>query len=71
MTNQEKLKQLISTASITQREAAELIAAQTSVPCSERAVRSWLADSEKSSARSCPEWAILALEKKLKTLKKI
>lgn len=71
MSNQEALRSLIDRASITQGMAAEYIAKETKVPCSERSVRSWLADSTRVSARPCPDWALKALEKKLRRLKKI
>ena len=69
--NRIKLLKLIKSAAITQREVAVLIAAQTGVPCSERSVRAWLADTAKSSARNCPDWAIIALETKIQNLKKM
>ncbi|WP_321935553.1 hypothetical protein [Paraburkholderia sp. J8-2] len=71
MTNQERYKALLEQAEITQVESAALIAAQTQRPCSARTVRAWLTDADKPSARACPDWAIEALEKRLKKLKKI
>jgi len=69
MTNQAKFKALLDKSEITQERAAQLIAEQTMRPCSVRSVRSWLADPELPSARGCPEWAVLALETRLKLLK--
>lgn len=71
MTNQERFRKLCADGKATQEEAARLIAEQTMRPCSVRTIRAWLADSEKSSARPCPDWAILALETKLKASKRI
>lgn len=68
MTNQKKFRNLCAAAGITQEKAAELIAVQTMRPCSLRTVRAWLADPKLPSARPCPDWAILALETKLKVL---
>jgi hypothetical protein len=65
MDNKDALVFLIFKARITQEEAARLIAQETKRPCSVRAVRSWLADPEKPSARPCPEWAVRALEERL------
>lgn len=71
MTNQEKLRKLCADGKATQEEAARLIAAQTMRPCAVRTVRAWLADAEKSSSRPCPDWAVIALEKKLRSLKRL
>jgi hypothetical protein len=71
MTNQDKLRDLCSRAAITQEDAANLIAEHTKRPCSVRSVRAWLADPSKTSARPCPDWAVLALESKLKRHKRI
>ncbi|AVX93019.1 hypothetical protein PkP19E3_33145 (plasmid) [Pseudomonas koreensis] len=71
MSNQETLRSLISRASITQGEAAALIAEETKRPCSIRSIRSWLAASVLKSARPCPEWALDALETILRRQNKI
>ena len=71
MSNQKKFRDLLKKSGITQGKAAQFIAEQTMRPCSVRAVRTWLADSELPSARGCPDWAVLALETKLKVLKMI
>jgi len=68
MTNQKKFRDLCQKAEITQEKAAQLIAEQTMRPCSLRTVRAWLADPKLPSARPCPDWALLALETKLKVL---
>lgn len=68
MTNQDKFRELYLAAGITQKKAAQLIAEQTMRPCSVRTVRAWLADPDLPSARPCPDWALLALETKLKVL---
>lgn len=69
MTNQQKFRDLCQQAKITQEKAAQLIAEQTMRPCSLRTVRAWLADESLPSARPCPDWAVLALETKLKVLR--
>ncbi|MFZ6774571.1 hypothetical protein ACO0LB_17850 [Undibacterium sp. SXout7W] len=61
--NRRKLQQLLDDHNLTQAQGAALICQQTERPCSVRAIRSWLNNPEKSSARTCPDWAILALEK--------
>lgn len=71
MSNQEKFRQLLSNSGITQAEAATLIAEETKRPCSVRAVRAWLADASLPSARTCPDWALQALESRLKFYKKL
>jgi len=70
-TNQEKLSALIKRAGITRAEAARYIAEETKRPCSWRAVQSWLTAPSLSSARGCPDWAIINLETRLKHLKLI
>lgn len=70
MKQQKRLQSLLDTSGITQKKAAEFIAAHTKRPCSVRAVRSWLADESLPSARPCPKWAVEALEARLKKLKK-
>lgn len=71
MCPKDKLLWLIEQAGVTQARAAELIAQETKRPCSVRSVRAWLADSDKPSARTCPEWAVDALASRLRFLKMI
>jgi hypothetical protein len=52
-------------------KSASLIAEQTQRPCAPRTVRAWLADPATPSARPCPDWAVEALERRLKKLKKV
>lgn len=47
-------------------EAAKLIAAETKRPLSTDAVKSWTCDPSTMRARTCPDWAIEALERTLK-----
>lgn len=68
MTNRDKLLDLIAKAGITRERAAQAIAEETKRPCSWRAVQSWVADPALKSARPCPDWAINALETRLKFL---
>ena len=62
MTNREALESLIDELGLTQKETAQRLSAITQRPVSERAVRSWLADPEKPSARACPDWVIALLK---------
>lgn len=71
MSNQEKLRNLLAKGSVTQTEAAALIAEETKRPCSVRSVRAWLADASLPSSRTCPDWALQALEARLKFYKKL
>jgi hypothetical protein len=71
MNNREKYLTLLSQGGVTQVESASLIAEQTQRPCSPRTVRAWLAAPETPSARPCPDWAVEALERRLKKLKKV
>ncbi|EMA2592567.1 hypothetical protein [Pseudomonas aeruginosa] len=71
MNNQASFRSLIEKTDITQAEAAKMIAEETKRPCSVRSVRAWLAEAELQSARPCPEWAVQALESRLRTLGKI
>jgi hypothetical protein len=67
--NADRFNQLLEEAAITQQQAADMITEQTSRPCSVRSVRSWLNDPAKPSWRPCPDWAVLALETRIQTLK--
>jgi hypothetical protein len=71
MTNRERFLALLAESGVTQVESAGLIAEQTQRPCSARTVRSWIASPETPSARPCPDWAIEALERRLKKRKKV
>jgi len=62
MCNRELFQQILVTYGITQAESAAMICEQTQRPCSVRAVRSWLNDPTKPSARACPDWAVTALK---------
>lgn len=68
MTNREKLLNMLTRAGITRERAAQAIAEETKRPCSWRAVQSWVADPALKSARACPDWAINALDARLRFL---
>ena len=70
-TNRENLSALIERAGITRTLAAQYISDETNRPCSWRALQSWLTDPALSSARNCPDWAVINLEARLKYLKLI
>lgn len=61
--NRTRFLQLLDTYDIKQKRSAELIAAVTSRPCSDRTVRSWINDPEKKNSHPCPDWAVEALER--------
>lgn len=67
--NQKRFMRLRLQAGITQTEAAAYIAEHTHRPCSLRTVQAWECPWDKASARPCPEWAVAALEAKLKQKK--
>ncbi len=61
--NQKEFRELLVKHGITQAQAAELITKETNQKVSTRKVRSWLANLEAESLRSCPNWAVTALKK--------
>ncbi|HEK2843877.1 hypothetical protein NOM68_06550 [Proteus mirabilis] len=68
LTNNRKIfLALLADNGLTQAKAAYLICEYTRRPCSVRTVRSWINDPEKSSSRPCPDWAVEALAKAIKT----
>lgn len=70
MDNRERMRQLCEIAG-SYAEAAQHITEQTMRPCSREAVKSWTCDPKTSRARTCHDWAVLALETRLKVLQKI
>jgi hypothetical protein len=68
--NRERMRELCELAG-SQTKAAEMIAEQTMRPCSVESVKSWTCTLGTSRARTCQDWAVLALETRLKVLKKI
>lgn len=68
--NQQEFRAILSTYSITQAQAAELITRETGQKVGTRKVPTWLADLETPSSRSCPNWAITALNKRIQRLQK-
>ena len=67
--NRERMRRLCELAG-SYKEAAKLIAEQTMRPCSEDSIKSWTCDSQATRARTCHDWAVLALETRLKVLGK-
>jgi hypothetical protein len=65
MDNRARYQKLLDEHGLTQADSAALICEYTRRPCSVRAVRSWVNDPEKPSSRTCPDWAVDALEKAL------
>jgi hypothetical protein len=61
--NQKKFREILAKYGITQAQAAVLITKETNQKVGTRKVRSWLANPEAQSARSCPNWAVTALKK--------
>jgi len=70
MSNQKKFRELLASGGYTQKMAAEIIGAETKKIVSPRTIRAWLTPEDKPSARPCPDWAVFALEKKLRRLRK-
>jgi hypothetical protein len=67
MQNRQKMKVLCSVAG-SYPVAAKLIVAESKRRLSVDTIKSWTCNAESSRARTCPDWAINALEKKLKSL---
>jgi hypothetical protein len=65
--NREKIKELCEAAG-SYSIAAKLIAAETQRRLSVDAIKSWTCNPRSTRARTCPDWAIQALEKKLQIL---
>jgi hypothetical protein len=65
--NRVKIKQLCETAG-TYSIAAKLITSETQRRLSVDAIKSWTCNPDSSRARTCPDWAIIALEKRLQNL---
>lgn len=63
MDNRTRFLNLLALHDIDKAKSAELITAVTMRPCSDRAVRAWLTEPESRNARTCPDWAVAALEK--------
>jgi len=62
--NQQEFREILSTYNITQAQAAELITSETGQKVGPRKVRTWLANPEIPSSRSCPTWALTALKRR-------
>jgi len=61
--NQKEFREILAKYGITQDQAAVLITKETNQKVGTRKVRSWLANPEAQSARSCPNWAVTAFKK--------
>jgi hypothetical protein len=75
MDNRKQFLQLLELHGIPQTSkdklsAVKIIAAITGKPCSDRAVRTWLADPLTPSSRPCPDWALAALVKGIGYMKR-
>jgi len=57
-------REILAKYGITQDQAASLIKKETNQKVGTRKVRSWLANLEAKSARSCQNWAVTALKKR-------
>lgn len=60
-----ELAALIARHGLKLARVAELICANADRSCAVRTVKTWLTDPEKTSARTCPEWALIALRRGL------
>ena len=65
--NRAKLRNLCQTAG-SYLYAAQLIAKQTQRPLSVDSIKAWTCDPATKRARSCPDWAVKALERSLKRI---
>lgn len=61
--SRQELARLITENGLRNTEAAILIESQVNRTCSERSIKAWLAKPGKTSSRTCPEWAVIALRK--------
>lgn len=61
--SRQDLARLITENGLRNTEAAILIESQVDRTCSERSIKAWLAEPGKTSSRTCPEWAVIALRK--------
>ena len=61
--NQQEFREILARYGLTQAQAAELITKETFRNVKARTVRTWLANSEAMSARSCPAWAVISLKR--------
>lgn len=68
--NRVKLNALLDEHDIGQTKCAEILCKMTGIPCSVRAVRSWVCDPEIMSARTCNDWVIENMEKYIAQKKK-
>lgn len=69
MNNRERMKELCALAG-SYPAAAALIEEETKRPLSVDAIKSWTCDPAAKRARTCPDWAVDVLEKRLKKAKK-
>lgn len=68
--NRKKFKDLCQLAG-SYSSAAQLIAIQTQRPLSVDSIKAWTCNPSTSRSRPCPDWAIYALERRLKRTLKI
>lgn len=61
----QELATLIARHGLKHARVAELICANADSSCSVRAIKTWLTDPAKTSARTCPKWALIALRRGL------
>lgn len=61
--NQQEFREILAKYGLTQKQAAELISVETYRNVQTRTVRSWLANADCMSARTCPTWAVVALKR--------
>jgi hypothetical protein len=67
--NRVKMKTLCRVAG-SYSSAAQLIAKQTQRPLSVDSIKAWTCNPATGRARPCPDWAIIALERSFKRLRK-
>ncbi|CAA9891706.1 conserved hypothetical protein [Candidatus Methylobacter favarea] len=69
--NQKEFRAILEKYGLTQKQASELITAETGQSVGLRKVRTWLADPQIPSSRNCPAWALTALKRGTKQLKPV
>jgi len=61
--NQKEFRDILEKYGLTQKQAAELITAETGQIVGLRKIRTWLANPQIPSSRNCPAWALTALKR--------
>lgn len=71
MNQRDRLRRLIASSGITQKQAAMYIAQETKRPFSLRSLSAWLSDDDVEHRRPTQKWGVDALEARLKLKREI